>query len=84
MKRITSKRKSNFGWTGGTIRPGQSAVVPDEVADALEPSEWDIVAGATTPDEQVLSQGKLAPDDTEKSAPKAETRPAKRSRTRKG
>ena len=65
MPRVTSKRPSNFVWSGGVIRPDQTVTVPDEIAALLNPDEFII-----HPD-----------DDTPK--PSVQTRPAKRSRTRK-
>ena len=41
MKRVTSKRASNFGWRGGTVRPGETVSLPDEVAATLNPREWE-------------------------------------------
>ena len=43
MKRVTSKRASNFGWHGGTVRPGETVSLPDEVAATLNPREWELV-----------------------------------------
>ena len=40
MKRVTSHRKSNWGWKGGTVRPGETVSLPDEVAATLDPREW--------------------------------------------
>ena len=43
MKRVTSKRASNFGWYGGTVRPGETVTLPDEVAATLNPREWELI-----------------------------------------
>ena len=69
VKRITSKRASNWAWQGGTVLPGGSTVVPDELVALLEPGEWDIEEASDS-----------SPPDT---APEVQTRPVKKARTRK-
>ena len=74
VKRVTSKRPSNYYGAFGLVRPGESAVVTDEEAAKLSAEEFDI---AETED------GTLFDIPLTDTPPSVVTKPAKKARTRK-
>ena len=70
VKRVSSKRPSNYVGAFGLIGPGQSRVVTDEQAATLDKEEFDIMEVDDSPFDIELTDI-------------AETRPAKKAKTRK-
>ena len=75
VKRVTSKRPSNYYGAFGLIRPGESVVVADQHAEGLDPEEFDVTEALdSSPFDIPLTDPETPPTVVTKPARKGKTR----------